>query len=38
MIDRLADLGFEIVDLDPFFYDLEDGRVLALDALFARAT
>lgn len=36
MIDQLSSLGFEIVDLDPFFYDREDGRVLALDALFSR--
>lgn len=36
MIDRLSNLDFEIVDLDPFFYDRDDGRVLAMDALFSR--
>jgi len=36
LIDRLDDAGFGLVDLDPFFYDRTDGRVLALDALFAR--
>jgi hypothetical protein len=37
LIDRLDDGGFEFVDLDPFFYDRADGRVLSIDALFARA-
>jgi FkbM family methyltransferase len=36
IIDRLDDNGFEFVDLDPFFYDRADGRVLSIDALFAR--
>lgn len=36
LIDRLDDAGLGLVDLDPFFYDPTDGRVLALDALFAR--
>jgi FkbM family methyltransferase len=36
MIDRLSELGFELVDLDPFFYDRADGRILAMDAMFAR--
>jgi FkbM family methyltransferase len=34
LIDRLDDAGFGLVDLDPFFYDRTDGRVLAFDALF----
>lgn len=37
LVDRLDDAGFGLVDLDPFFYDRTDGRVLSLDALFARA-
>jgi hypothetical protein len=32
----LGALRFEIVDLDPFFYDGSDGRVLAMDAMFSR--
>jgi FkbM family methyltransferase len=36
MIDRLDDAGFDLVDLDPFFYDRRDGRVLSFDAVFAR--
>jgi FkbM family methyltransferase len=36
MIDRLDDAGFALVDLDPFFYDPADGRVLSVDAIFAR--
>jgi FkbM family methyltransferase len=36
LIDRLNELGFDLVDLDPFFYDPTDGRVLSLDALFER--
>jgi FkbM family methyltransferase len=36
LIDRLDDAGFGLVDLDPFFYDPTDGRVLQVDALFAR--
>jgi len=37
MIDLLGALRFEIVDLDPFFYDRSDGRVLAVDAMFSRS-
>jgi FkbM family methyltransferase len=36
MIDLLGDRGFGIVDLDPFFYDKTDGRVLSVDAMFRR--
>jgi FkbM family methyltransferase len=36
LIDWLDDSGFELVDVDPCFYDRADGRVLAVDALFAR--
>jgi FkbM family methyltransferase len=36
MIAFLHELGFEIVDLDPFFYARPDGRVLSVDATFAR--
>jgi FkbM family methyltransferase len=36
MIDLLGDHGFEIIDLDPFFYDKTDGRVLSIDAMFRR--
>lgn len=36
MIDLLGMHGFELVDLDPFFYDPKDGRVLSVDALFMR--
>ena len=36
MVARLDGLGFEMVDLDPFFYDPADGRVLSFDALFGR--
>jgi FkbM family methyltransferase len=36
LIDRLDDAGLEFVDLDPFFHDRADGRVLQVDALFAR--
>jgi FkbM family methyltransferase len=36
MLNRLDELDFEIVDLDPFFYDPTDGRVLSIDAIFAR--
>jgi FkbM family methyltransferase len=36
LIDRLDELGFTLVDLDPCFRDLTDGTVLAVDALFAR--
>lgn len=38
VMDRLGDLGFELVDLEPVFRDAADGRVLAVDALFARPT
>lgn len=37
LVDRLGDLGFELVDLEPVFRDRETGRVLALDAVFARS-
>ena len=37
LLDRLGDLGFELVDLEPVFRDRMNGRVLALDAVFARA-
>ncbi len=36
LVDRLDALGFELVDLDPVFWDVTDGRVLAVDGLFAR--
>jgi len=36
LIDRLDDAGFDFVDLDPFFHDRADGRLLQIDALFAR--
>jgi FkbM family methyltransferase len=36
MIDLLGDSGFKIIDLDPFFYDKTDGRVLSVDAMFRR--
>ena len=36
LIDRLDDAGFAFVDLDPFFHDRADGRVIQVDALFAR--
>jgi FkbM family methyltransferase len=36
LIDRLDDAGFEFIDLDPFFHDQADGRVIQVDALFAR--
>lgn len=36
MIDLLGDRGFKIIDLDPFFYDKTDGRVLSVDAMFRR--
>jgi FkbM family methyltransferase len=36
LVDRLDDLGFELVDLEPVFRDRANGRVLALDAVFAR--
>jgi FkbM family methyltransferase len=36
MLNRLAEAGFEIVDLDPFFYDPADGRVLSIDGVFRR--
>jgi FkbM family methyltransferase len=38
MVAMLDDYGFALVDLDPFFYDPRDGRVLALDGLFVRRT
>jgi FkbM family methyltransferase len=38
VVDRLDDLGFELVDLEPVFRDGVDGRVLAVDVLFARPT
>jgi Methyltransferase FkbM domain len=36
LIDRLDDAGFELVDIDPFFHDRTDGRVVSIDALFSR--
>jgi FkbM family methyltransferase len=36
MVGLLDGHGFALVDLDPFFYDPRDGRVLALDGLFVR--
>lgn len=36
LIDRFDNDGFTLVDLDPLFYDRADGRVLSVDALFAR--
>jgi FkbM family methyltransferase len=36
MVGLLHEHGFALVDLDPFFYDPRDGRVLALDGLFVR--
>jgi FkbM family methyltransferase len=36
MIDRASDLGFELVDIDPFFRDRATGRVLSMDAIFVR--
>ena len=38
MVSMLDGYGFALVDLDPFFYDPRDGRVLALDGLFVRRT
>jgi FkbM family methyltransferase len=38
VIDYLGDRGFSIVDLDPFFYDPSDGRVLSIDAFFCKST
>jgi FkbM family methyltransferase len=38
MIDLLGDHGFEIIDLDPFFYAKTDGRVLSIDGIFSRAS
>ena len=37
LVDRLDDLGFELVDLEPVFRDRTSGRVLALEVVFARA-
>jgi FkbM family methyltransferase len=36
LVDRFDELGLELVDLDPSFCDPTDGRVLQVDALFAR--
>lgn len=36
MIDRISDLGFELVDIDPFFRERATGRVLSMDAIFVR--
>lgn len=36
MIRLLDEAGFSICDLDPFFYDKRDGRVLSVDATFTR--
>jgi FkbM family methyltransferase len=37
IVDRLDDCGFELVDLEPVFWDGKDRRVVAVDALFARS-
>jgi FkbM family methyltransferase len=36
LLSRLDGSGFRMVDLDPFFYDPRDGRILSVDALFVR--
>lgn len=36
MIDRTSDLGFDLVDIDPFFRERATGRVLSFDAIFVR--
>jgi hypothetical protein len=36
MIDRASHLGFELVDIDPFFRERATGRVLSMDAIFVR--
>jgi hypothetical protein len=36
MIDRTSDLGFELVDIDPFFRERATGRVMSMDAIFVR--
>ena len=36
MIDRASDLGLELIDIDPFFRERATGRVLSMDAIFAR--
>lgn len=38
MIDRTSDLGFELLDIDPFFYERATGRVMAMDAIFVRGS
>ena len=37
MIEYLAGLGFEPVWLDPAFYDNRTGRLLQVDAMFAKS-
>jgi hypothetical protein len=37
MVARFDRLGLAMVDLDPFYHDPADGRVLSFDALFARS-
>lgn len=37
MIDIFANLGFEVIDLDPAFYDPRDGRILSADVTFSRS-
>ena len=37
MIEYLAGLGFEPVWLDPAFYDTRTGRLLQVDAMFAKS-
>lgn len=36
MINRASDLGFDLVDIDPFFRERATGRVLSMDAIFVR--
>lgn len=36
MIDAVSDLGFGLVDIDPFFYEQVSGRVLSMDAIFVK--
>ena len=36
MIDRASDLGFDLIDIDPFFRERATGRVMSMDAIFVR--
>jgi hypothetical protein len=36
MIARLSGLGFRMIELNRFFYDVRDGTLLALEAWFDR--